>query len=230
MYLGVKCVLVVAAHPDDEVLGCGGTVARLVREGVLCYCVILSEGVMSRYETDEALCQNEIDELALDSRKAAEILGFKQLFQYDFPDNQFDTVPLLDIVKTVEGAIEKVQPDTVLTHHSGDLNRDHELVHRAVLTATRPMAGSPVRALCAFEVPSATEWAFSQFKPFCPTLFVDIQKTLEVKLKAMAVYEGESRSFPHPRSPAGLEALGRARGVDVGAEAAEAFEVIRMIV
>ncbi len=229
MQLDVKRVLVVVAHPDDEVLGCGGTVARLVREGVTCYCAILSEGIMARYQDDEQPPKDKLSELASNSRSAADILGFKQLFQYNYPDNQFDTVPLLEIVKTIEGLIREIQPDTVLTHRWGDLNRDHELVFRAVLTATRPVVGCDVRNLCAFEVPSATEWAFTQFGFFSPTLFIDIRETLEVKLKAMAAYEGESRLFPHPRSSAGLEALARSRGVAVGAEAAEAFEVIRML-
>ena len=149
-------------------------------------------------------------------------------FLYDLPDNRFDTVPLLDVVKIVEELIEHLQPQIIYTRHSGDLNVDHMIVHRAVLTATRPVAGCPVKEIYTFEVPSSTEWAFGQFQPaFRPNVFVDISATLEAKVQAMALYESEAQSFPHPRSPEALRAIARRWGSAV--EAAEAFELVREV-
>ena len=158
------------------------------------------------------------------------MLGARDLFLYSLPDNRFDTVSLLDVVKIVEELVEHQQPQVIYTHHGGDLNIDHVVVHRAVLTATRPVAGCPVKEIYAFEVPSSTEWAFGQFQPaFQPNVFVNISATLETKVQAMALYESEARPFPHPRSPEALKALARRWGSAVGVEAAEAFELIRAI-
>lgn len=220
-------VLVVAAHPDDEVLGCGGTIARLAQEGKDVTIAILGEGITSRYQDRSKADQELVEALQKRSQQVADLLGAKNLFTYDLPDNRFDTVPLLDVIKIVEDLVERVQPEVIYTHHSGDLNIDHVIVHRAVLTATRPQAGQPVKAIYAFEVPSSTEWAFDQFSPFQPNVFADISLTLETKVKAMALYESEARPFPHPRSPKALRALARWRGSAVGLEAAEGFEMVR---
>lgn len=224
-------VLVVAAHPDDEVLGCGATVARLADAGGEVTLAILGEGITSRYadrgEAEPAL----LEQLGGDARRAAEILGASDCVLHDLPDNRFDSVPMLDVVKVVESLVARVQPQTIFTHHSGDLNVDHGVVHRAVLTATRPVAGSAVRRVLAFEIPSSTEWAFGRFEPaFRPNVFVDVSATLHRKLAAMRAYETEARPFPHPRSDEALEALARHRGSSVGVRAAEAFELIRTLV
>ena len=221
-------VLIVAAHPDDEVLGCGGTIARLAQEGHDVYIAILGEGITSRYQQREQADQSLVEVLHARSRQVAELLGAKDLFLYSLPDNRFDTVPLLDVIKIVEELVERLQPQVIYTHHGGDLNIDHVVVHRAVLTATRPMADCSVKEIYAFEVPSSTEWAFGQFgQVFQPNVFVEISATLETKVQAMALYESEARPFPHPRSPEALRALARCRGSVVGLETAETFELVR---
>jgi LmbE family N-acetylglucosaminyl deacetylase len=227
---GINSILVVVAHPDDEVLGCGGTIARLTKEMKDVYVAILGEGIASRFNKRELADKSELKTLQNSSKRVAELLGVKELFLYDLPDNRFDTIPLLNIVKIIEALIDKVKPSTIFTHHGGDLNIDHSIIHRATLTAARPIAGQCVKKVYAYEVPSSTEWAFGQFtKGFQANVFVDISVSLEKKIKAMEIYESEARSFPHPRSPEALRALAKRWGATAGLEAAEAFELIREI-
>lgn len=222
--------LVLAAHPDDEVLGCGGTIARLVQEGEDVFIAILGEGETSRYPQRSQADKNTVESLKNCSQQVADLLGVKELFMFGLPDNRFDTVPLLDVIKIIEGLIEKVKPTTVYTHHGGDLNIDHSVVHRATLTATRPLAGSPVKNLYAYEVPSSTEWAFYQvWNNFNPNVFIDISGTLESKINAMRIYQSEVRSFPHPRSIEALNVIAKRWGSVAGVGVAEAFELIREI-
>jgi LmbE family N-acetylglucosaminyl deacetylase len=223
-------VLFVAAHPDDEVLGCGGTIARLGREGHNVYIAILGEGVTSRYDQREQADDSLLEVLHSRSYQVAELLGAEELFLYQLPDNRFDTVPLLDVVKIIEQLVDNLQPDVIYTQHGGDLNIDHSVVYRATLTATRPMVGTPVKAVYSYEVPSSTEWAFHSFDPiFTPTVFVDIDNTLEIKIRAMELYESEVRPYPHPRSPEALRAIARRWGSTVGLQSAEAFAIVREI-
>lgn len=134
------------------------------------------------------------------------------------------------MIKVIERLIQRLQPQIIYTHHSADLNIDHVVVHRAVLTATRPMQGRPVREVYAFEVPSSTEWSFQQFgASFRPNVFIDIGDTLDIKVQALSLYETEVRAFPHPRSPEVIRAIAHRWGSVVGCEAAEAFELIRSI-
>ncbi|MBW8000471.1 MAG: PIG-L family deacetylase [Planctomycetes bacterium] len=225
-----KKILVVAAHPDDEVLGCGGTIARLAQEGNDVYVAILGEGITSRYESQKDVDEKLVDALRKHAHEVSNILGVKELFLYNLPDNRFDTLPLLDIVKKIEGLIEKIKPEIIFTHYDGDLNIDHVLTVRAVLTATRPLPEQIVRKIYAFEIPSSTEWSFSQtVRAFSPNVFMDISSDLEKKLEAMQVYESESRTFPHPRSPEAIQALSKYRGSQSGLKAAEAFCLIREI-
>lgn len=222
--------LIVAAHPDDEVLGCGGTIARLADEGHTVHIGILGEGATSRHARREDAPRGEVQRLQEDARAAAKVLGAEEPWFGNLPDNRFDTVPLLDVVKLVEGWVAKARPAVVYTHHGGDLNVDHGLAFRATLTATRPLAGSPVREVLAFEVPSATEWAFGALPPpFAPTTFVDIARTLDRKVQALERYAGETRPFPHPRSAPALRALAATRGAAAGLPAAEAFALIRSV-
>ena len=220
-------VLVVAAHPDDEALGAGATLARHTLSGGAVHILFLTDGVAAR-------CS--VDAKARDARRAAataaaEILGAKPPRYFDGPDNQLDTLPLLTIAKAVEKAIAEVNPAIIYTHHGADLNVDHRVAHQAVLTAARPMPGMPVRAIYAFEVPSSTEWSSPAIgEPFHPTRFVDATRTLDRKTAALAAYKEEMRPFPHPRSIEAVQALMRWRGATVGCETAEAFEVIRDIV
>jgi LmbE family N-acetylglucosaminyl deacetylase len=227
---GRSSVLVVAAHPDDEVLGCGGTIARLAREGREVRIAIVGEGMTSRNPQPAQADRDHLTRLHSQAEQAAEKMGAIELFLYKLPDNRLDTLPLLDIVKLMEELVAKLKPDLIYTHHPGDLNVDHGIVHRAVLTATRPLLGQCVREICAFEVPSSTEWAFQQLQPsFCPNVFVDVADTLEVKISALACYDTEVRQFPHPRSPEALRAAALRWGSVVGCQAGEAFELIRSI-
>jgi len=223
-------VLVIAAHPDDEVLGCGGTAARLVLEQHEVHFAILGEGVTSRHARRSDADSSQLAQLHRHAQAAAAKLGAKSLALHKLPDNRLDTVPLLEVVKVVEELVDRMKPEVIYTHHPGDLNVDHGVIHRAVLTATRPIAGQPVREIYAFEVPSSTEWAFGNSQTsFRPNVFVDIAATLETKIAAMACYETEAREFPHPRSPEALRAAARRWGSVVGCHAAEAFELVRSV-
>lgn len=222
-------VLVVAAHPDDEILGCGATIARLVAEGHIVRIVILGEGGTSRTDGDNA-GPEYVNRLAEASRAAATEVGAAGVALVGFPDNRFDHLDLLDIVKAVERVLDLFQPTTVFTHHGGDLNVDHRLTHQAVVTATRPTPGQRVTDVYAFEVPSSTEWAFQSEGTFRPTYFVDVEQWLDRKLDAIRHYSDECRPFPHPRSAEALEVIARRWGTVVGRPAAEAFEIIRRVV
>jgi LmbE family N-acetylglucosaminyl deacetylase len=223
-------ILVVAAHPDDEILGCGGTMARLALEGHDVRIAILAEGMSSRYARREEADQRQLGHLHANAQQAADKVGAKELVLCKLPDNRLDTVPLLEVVKVVEDLIVRFRPAVIYTHHPGDLNVDHGVVHRAVLTATRPTAGQCVREIYSFEVPSSTEWTFQQLGPsFRPNVFVDIATTLETKIAALACYETEARPFPHPRSAEALRAIATRWGSVAGLQAAEAFELIRSV-
>jgi N-acetylglucosamine malate deacetylase 1 len=225
-----RCVLVIAAHPDDEILGCGATAARLALEGHEVYIAIIGEGMTSRHGEREKTDARQLSLLHRNAQAAAAKIGARDVVLYKLPDNRLDTVPLLDIVKLVESLVEKLKPQIIYTHHPGDLNVDHGVVHRAVLTATRPVADQPVREIYTFEVPSSTEWAFQRIEPsFRPNVFVDVTATLEAKLAAMSCYHTESRQFPHPRSPEALRAIAARWGSVMGCQAAEAFELVRSV-
>ena len=221
-----KKILVIAAHPDDEVMGCGGTIACLTKERDEVYCLFLGEGVTSRYSNMEQ-AEKEKEQLKAQAGQAAKILGIRKVFFRDFPDNRFDTVPLLTIVKTIEEIKEQVKPNIVYTHHHGDLNIDHQITFRAVLTACRPVKGETVKEIYSFEVPSSTEWSYRNY--FMPNVFVDISATLDKKVEALNAYHSEIREYPHPRSPEVLRAIALRWGSIIGCEAAEAFELIRAI-
>lgn len=223
-------VLVVAAHPDDEVLGCGGTIARLANEGRRVDIAIFGEGITSRHARREDADFAHVAALTAATREVAALLGATSVRSLGLPDNRFDTLPLLDVVKQVESLVEDLQPEIIFTHHGGDLNIDHTTLFRAVMTATRPTAGHPVKTVFAFEVASSTEWAFHHLQPaFHPNVFFDVAATMERKLAAMALYEGEARPFPHPRSPEALLAQARRWGSAAGVMAAEAFVLVREI-
>jgi LmbE family N-acetylglucosaminyl deacetylase len=226
----MKSILVIAAHPDDEVLGCGGTIAKLAANGARVNILILATGLTSR----KGFCpEKSADALGVHyerAKQAGRLLGAASVDFADFPDQRLDTLPLLDITQRIEAEVEATNPDTIFTHHGGDLNMDHEVVYRATLTATRPTVGGRVTAVYSYEVPSSTEWAFQKFTPqFRPSVFHDVSATLAYKIQAMQIYESEVRSFPHPRSPEALEAIARRWGSVVGLPAAEAFELVREI-
>lgn len=221
---------VVAAHPDDEVLLAGGLIARCAAAGGEARILILGEGATSRARTRAAGDPAAVALLRQQAQQAGQQLGAREVRQHDLADNRFDGVELLDIVKLIEDALAAWQPDTVITHHGGDLNLDHRLTLQAVLAATRPKAGQSVHTVLAGEVPSASDWSFGAVAgPFVPNWFADISGTLDAKLAALAVYDGEGAHFPHPRSRQAVAALAQVRGAAAGVAAAEAFMVIRTV-
>ena len=223
-------ILVIAAHPDDEVLGAGATIARHALRGIAVDIQILGEGITSRSLAEAPQQTQNLLQLREDAERAAILMGARPPRLEGLPDNQFDTVPLLDIIKLVESEIDRVKPEVIYTHHPADLNIDHRLTFQAVLTATRTLSDTGIKRLYSFEIPSSTEWSFGQFDPpFRPTTFVDISSTLEVKLQAMGCYQGELRSFPHPRSLEALRIIAQRWGTVAGFNAAEAFQLIRSI-
>jgi len=225
----MESILVVAAHPDDEVLGCGGTIAKLADLGATIHVAFQADGVSSRGGGNIVLEEGRRTRSAA-AKRACEILGVKSVSFAGFPDNRMDTVALLDIAEAAEELIAEHRPDIVLTHHSGDLNIDHRLIHEAVVIACRPLCGHPVKTLLTFEVPSTTEWQLPGSAPgFAPNWFVDIGETLDRKLAALDVYGAELRAWPHPRSRQGVEYLARWRGATVGVDAAEAFMLGRQL-
>jgi len=221
-------LLIVAAHPDDEILGCGGSLARLAKEGCEVYTLILGEGITSRDEKRERKKkEKDINELKNQTCKANKIIGVKDIFIYDFPDNRFDTMAILDIVKLIEKIKNKIKPDVIYTHYKGDLNIDHRITYNAVLTACRPTKKETVKEIYSFETPSSTEWRFPN--TFWPNVFIDITGFMDVKIKALKKYKSEMRNFPHPRSERSIKAIATKWGSVVGVNYAEAFEAIRII-
>lgn len=228
----MKKVLVVVAHPDDEVLGCGATIARHANSGDEVHVIILAEGVTSRDNTRVRVMRNaELSELAKNAELANKVLGVHSHNLHDLPDNRLDSINLLDVTKLIENYVQSIKPEILYTHHAGDVNIDHRIIHEAVVTATRPQPGQSVKTLLFFEVPSSTEWQTpGSAMPFLPNWFVDVTSTLDVKIKALESYQSEMRSWPHSRSYEAVQYLARWRGASVGCEAAEAFMVGRQIV
>lgn len=225
-----QVISVIAAHPDDEILGCGGTAARLANEGHSVYFSIFGEGITSRYKNREDAEQTLLTNLNQNAQKAAEIIGVKDVFFYPFPDNRFDTIPLLDIIKEVEELNHKLKPDIIFTHHPGDLNIDHVNLHRAVMTSIRPVHGYTIKEIYTFEIASSSDWAMNQFgNPFLPNTFFDISSTLDTKINAMEAYHSERRVTPHPRAPESLRAIAQSWGRYAGCQFSEAFQLVRSI-
>ncbi|WP_431475315.1 MULTISPECIES: PIG-L deacetylase family protein [Marinobacter] len=221
-----KTVLVVAAHTDDEALGCGGTIARHVAEGDTVYAVFLADGVTSR----PGATSEELEQRNAAAEEAHRILGITKAYMLGFPDNRMDSVPLLDIVQKLEAVIQEIEPRIIYTHHSGDLNIDHRVTHQVVLTACRPVPGSSVKEVYAFEVLSATGWNTPTESPFVPNVFVDVSSQMDVKLAALQKYHMEMREAPHIRSFENVLRLAEFRGGFVGGRLSEAFVLLRKII
>lgn len=219
--------MVVAAHPDDEVLGCGATIAKHVSSGDRVWVLVLGEGITSRQSLSSREKKELVVELHRDARKASKILGVEKLILKHSPDNQFDSIPRLQIIHQIEEVVEQFKPDMIYTHHHGDVNIDHRRTVEAVEVAARPARDTSMNEIFSFENPSSTEWNFAKPKAFRPNVFVALNKTfLKKKVSAMEAYASEMRTFPHPRSPEYLEALAAVRGGQVGFERAEAFELL----
>lgn len=226
----MKNVLVIVAHPDDEILGQAGTIRRLVNEGVCCRAVIVAEGLTSRANKRNNADFEKLKELQDDARLSAKVVGYQSINFCELPDNRLDGMELLDVIKVVHEYIEKYNPDTIFTHHHGDLNIDHRIVCEAVLTACRPVKDYTAERIYAFETASSTEWNYTYENPFCPNIYFDVTNTIQSKIDAIRCYRSESAIFPHPRSPEALISLAKYRGSNVGVKYAEAFMLLREII
>jgi LmbE family N-acetylglucosaminyl deacetylase len=220
-----KSVLVVVAHPDDEVLGCGGTIARHVAEGDTVHAVFLADGVSSRHDADT----DDLARRLAATEQARQILGISTITFLGLPDNRLDGMPLIEVIQPLAHVIDQGKPQIIYTHHFGDLNVDHRIAHQAVMTACRPTPDCMIREIYAFEVMSSTEWSSVGLMPFLPNLFVDISDFLATKMHALEAYALEMRSSPHSRSLEHIAELARHHGHCVGVPAAEAFMAMRVI-
>lgn len=218
-------VLVIAAHADDEALGCSGTIAKHKAEGDIVHIIFMTNGVSARSNSsnDDETSRNT----AL--KQAVEVLGIDDYQCFDFPDNQMDSVPLLTIVKAIEKVITNFQPSIVYSHFAHDLNIDHQITHQAVMTACRPLRGNSVKKILSFEVLSSTEWQSSARYSFQPQYIVDISLYWPTKVQALQCYHEELRDSPHSRSLTCIEALATLRGESHGFSKAEAFQVERIL-
>ena len=212
-------MLVIAAHPDDELLGSGGTLKKLINHGYKVITVIFAKG---RKEAEATIKEAVI--------KANKHLGIEEIIFLEFPNLLLETFPLHVINKEIEALLEKYEPEMIFTHHYGDVNKDHQILFQAVITAARPLPGkNPVEILC-YETVSSSEWSQqTNDKTFKPNYFVNITETIDEKLEALQFYDVEMRPFPHPRSYKGVQYLAQVRGMTVGVEYAEAFEIIRRV-
>lgn len=228
----IERILVVAAHPDDEVLGCGGTIHKLLDQGAAIRVLVVGEGSSCRYpleELDTPAARNSIEQRRSFAYQAAKRLGIDDLVLHDFPCGRFDQIPIIDIGKLIEEHIADFQPDTLFTHNGQDTNSDHRITFNASLAATRPTPGHPVKQVLSFEILSSTEWRFEH--AFTPNLFFDIGSHVDAKIEAFACYQmTEGRPFPFPRCEEGLRTQARMRGMQVGLPYAEAFQAVRVIV
>lgn len=226
----MKKILVIAAHPDDEVLGMGGTIAKLVKDECQVDVLIVTDGSSSQYRDSDHLAEI-IEAKKIETRNCADVLGVRDVYYGELPDMKLDTTPHVRINQVIEDVIDKVQPDTVFTHFWGDVNCDHQNVYKSTLVAVRPVMGQVVKKLYCYRVPSSTEWTPNKADTmFMPNLFVDIEQFAEKKYKAFACYTTELRDYPHPRSVQYLRETDKAAGLKVGLMAAEEFVLLRKLV
>jgi len=219
-----KNLLVVAAHPDDEVLGCGATMAKYSAQGKKIFVIYMTNGVSARNK----YTLKEIENRKKAAIKSCKILGAKPIF-FDFEDNKMDKYPLLDIVKKIEVIINKIKPEIVFTHYNNDLNIDHEITARATLTACRPLKKSFVKKLFMFDVPSSTEWTPKKKERFSPNYYEAVNRFVKKKIKALEAYKMELRKWPHPRSKKNVIMKLNTYGAESGNENSEAFILYRQI-
>ncbi len=228
-----KRIMIVVAHPDDELLGLGATLHKLIKEcNVTTHVVILGEGITSRSDTrDVKVWENELAIHRENIKNAQLAIGYHSTSIYDFPDNRFDSVALLDIVKVVEKEKKQFEPDVIFTHHGGDVNIDHQRTFESIITACRPMEEEKVKTIITFETPSGTEWRSpTDPRHFLPNLFFSLSEAdIDAKIKGMESYEFERRKYPHPRSPEALKIQAQRWGIVVGTNFAEAFCIVRSI-
>jgi len=227
-----KSLIVVAAHPDDEVLGCGATVRQMVDRGWTANLLIMTNGIGGRFsDTQDPAIRRAQQDLMQQSKQAAALVGFSAVAYGGFEDNRMDVISRADLSHKVREHVAAWQPDLVFTHHPGDYNWDHTATFDAVMMACRPnppeFSPSEIRT---FEVLSSTERAWqSPDRAFHPNLFIDVKSTIETKKEALRAYQMEYREYPHPRSVEAIEYLSRKRGNEIGVEYAEAFQLVRKL-
>lgn len=223
-------VLIIAAHPDDEVLGCGGTISKAIKKygtDISVSALVLSEGLMGRSSKSVRFEQKDFVEFNEDALNADRTIGIQNSYFEHLPNNRLDSMDLLDVIKIIEKYVAELKPNVLFTHHNGDINIAHRIAYQAALTACRPLEGCPVKRFYSFEIPSSTEWAFPTYKSaFSPTVFSEIGDAIETKIKAMQCYRTERRKFPHPRSPEILRTIAQRWGSVANMDYAEAFELI----
>ena len=225
----MKKILIVAAHPDDEILGCGGTMSKHVSKGDNVSVIFLTNGVSSRKQKKVTMKKNIIRRKNA-AIKASKIIGINKPHFLNFSDNQLDKHPLLKIIQSIEKLIIRIKPHTIYTHFNNDLNIDHQITSNAVITACRPQKKNTVKKILFFEIPSSTEWQISKDeKHFNPNWFEDISDHLSKKILAIQAYKDELVDWPHPRSLKGIQSLANWRGASVGYKAAEGFILGRKI-
>ena len=225
-----KKVLVIAAHPDDEVLGCGGAIARHIFDKDIVEVIILGEGITSRSKIRNVeKDRKKLDQFKEKTKKANKILGVNNIIFENLPDNRFDDVNILDITKKIEKVIFNFKPNIVYTHSGLDLNRDHQITNEAVITACRPQDAYFLNKILLFEVPSSSEWSTSEKEQFSPNYYIDISSHFKKKMKSLQIYKSEIKKWPHPRSFKGIEHLARLRGAQVGCDFAESFYLVREV-
>ncbi len=225
----MKNVLVIAAHPDDEVLGMGGTIAKMVKAGCFVDVLIVTDGSSAQYRDSDHLAEI-IEAKKKETRNCADVLGVRDIYYGELPDMKLDTTPHIRINQVIEDVIDKIQPDAVFTHFWGDVNCDHQNVYKSTLVAVRPVMGQVVKELYCYRVPSSTEWTPNKADTmFMPNYFVDIVQYAEQKYKAFACYSTELRDYPHPRSVQYLRESDKAAGLRVGMLAAEEFVLLRKL-
>ena len=211
--------MVFAPHPDDEVLGCGGTIARYVSEREQVYLCIVTKVYTPDWSEDYLI------EKAKEIVQSNKVLGIHKTFFLDYPAVKLDTISKMELNQVISDLIKKINPSIVIIPHKGDLNFDHGIVHDACLVGTRPLSNK-IQKILSYETLSETEWNFGA-APFIPNVYVDIEKFIDKKLSAMSAYKSELRSSPHPRSLDALKILAQKRGFESGLKFAEAFMVIR---
>lgn len=223
-------ILVIAAHPDDEVLGMGGTIAKLVKGGMEVNLLIVTDGSSSQYRDAENL-QEIIETKKQETRRCADVLGVKNIYYGSLSDMKLDATPHVEVNHAIEKVIDQVQPDTVFTHFWGDVNCDHQNVYKSTLVAVRPVFGQVVKELYCYRVPSSTEWTPNKSDTmFMPNVFIDISEVASVKYKAFACYSTELRDYPHPRSVQYLQETDKVAGLRVGMYATEEFVLLRKLI
>lgn len=216
----MKKILVIAPHPDDEVLGCGGTIAKYSKKGNEVYLCIVTKAYTPDWSKE--FIENRRKEI----NKSNKILGIKKTYFLNFPTVKLDTIPQKELIKSISGIIKKTNPDILFVPHRGDLNKDHCLVFEASLVTARPTNGRIRNMILSYEVLSETDWG-QAITPFIPNIYVDISETFKRKLEAMKAYKSELKEFPHPRSLEMIKVLAKKRGSEAGFKFGEAFMLIR---